>query len=441
LFGTSRGVAVGNAWGLGSAESEGHFMKTHFLSTHIEHWPIERLIPYARNARTHAPAQIAQLEASIREFGFTNPILVDVASGVLAGHARLQAARRLRLADVPVIVLDHLSEDQKRAYILADNKLAQNAGWDQETLRSELEALAAVRFDLSLTGFSSEELDELAAAVLVDAGADPDETVPPEPQAVSREGDLWILGPHRLICADALDRTSYERLLEPPGAEMIFTDPPYNVDYQSQSRRLVNDNLGEAFAAFLGAACARMLEFCEGAVYVCMSSSELSTLQAAFQRAGGHWSTFVIWAKSSFTLGRSDYQRQYEPILYGWREGAQRHWCGDRHQGDVWNIYKPTSNDLHPTMKPVELVRRAVENSSRRNDRVLDPFAGSGTTLIACEATGRRARLMELDPRYADVIIRRWRRFTGREAVLDGDGRGFQQIASERTPEEAQQTV
>jgi DNA modification methylase len=407
-------------------------MTFNFVSSRIEHWPTERLIPYARNARTHSPEQVAQLAAAIREFGFTNPILVDIGAGVIAGHARLLAARKLGLERVPVIVLDHLSPDQKRAYILADNKLAENAGWDQHMLQVELDALAAAHFDLSLTGFSDEELRALADSLEAAAPVDPDEVPSAELHAVSRPGELWILGRHRIVCGDALDPANYRRLLEGAAADLTFTDPPYNVAYESKSRRIANDDLGDEFHDFLGNACALVLQHTNGAVYICMSSSEMATLQSAFRRAGGHWSTFLIWAKNTFTLGRSDYQRQYESILYGWREGAKRYWCGDRSQGDVWSIAKPVNNDLHPTMKPVELVRRAIENSSRANDQVLDPFGGSGTTVIACEQTGRRARLIELDPQYVDVAVRRWQRFTGQAARIDGDGRWFDEIAQER---------
>ena len=233
-----------------------------------------------------------------------------------------------------------------------------------------------------------------------------------------------VEGKHRLLCGDSTREADMARLMDGAVAGMVFTDPPYNVDYansakdklRGKDRPILNDNLGGDFHAFLLAALGQMLRHCGGAVYVAMSSSELDTLQSAFREAGGHWSTFIIWAKSTFTMGRSDYQRQYEAILYGWPEGAKRHWCGDRDQGDVWQIKKPHRNDLHPTMKPVELVSRAILNSSLPGASVLDPFAGSGTTVIAAEQAGRRAFLMELDPRYAEVIVKRWRDFTGGKA-------------------------
>ena len=218
---------------------------------------------------------------------------------------------------------------------------------------------------------------------------------------------------------------------------MTFTDPPYDVDYgnsakdklRGKSRKILNDNLGEGFEQFLYDACVNILAVTKGGVYMCMSSSELHTLQRAFREAGGHWSTFVVWAKNTFTMGRADYQRQYEPILYGWKEGTDHYWCGARDQGDVWFVDKPARNDLHPTMKPVALVERAIRNSSKTRDVVLDPFGGSGSTLIACARSGRSARIVELDPRYCDVIVRRWRNQGGEAATLDGDGRTFDEVA------------
>ena len=407
------------------------------LCTTIEHWPIDRLIPYARNARTHSAEQVAQVAASIREFGFTNPILVDTGFGVLAGHARLQAARKLNIAEVPVIVLDHLTETQKRAYILVDNRLALNAGWDDAMLASELAALKEQEFDLDLLGFDDRELDRLRAEL--DAPLEADENAAPEVEeaAVSTLGDLWILGPHRVLCGNALSRTDIDRVLDGQAADMVFTDPPYNVDYapedrDGKARRIANDNLGQDFGAFLGQVCTHLVACSQGAIYIAMSSSELHTLKQAFCDAGGHWSTFLIWAKDRFTLGRSDYQRQYEPILYGWPEGKPHYWAGARNQGDVWNIDRPFANDLHPTMKPVELVERAIVNSSRRGETVLDPFGGSGTTIIAREKTERKGRVIELEPKYVDVIVKRWQTQTGKQAVLESNGRTFEEAAAER---------
>ena len=407
---------------------------------HIQRRQVSALIPYIRNARTHSPEQIAQIAASIREFGWTNPILVDGHNGVIAGHGRLLAARQLGFDEVPVIELAHLNDAQRRAYVLADNRLAENAGWDTELLRLELGELQLMDIDLGLLGFGDAELQDLLAPGEEDRGGltDDDEVPEVSETPISRPGDIWIMGPHRLLCGDATVAASYDALLQGEQADMVFTDPPYNVNYansakdkmRGKDRAILNDNLGDGFYDFLLAALTPTVAHCRGGIYVAMSSSELDVLQAAFRAAGGKWSTFIIWAKNTFTLGRADYQRQYEPILYGWPEGAQRHWCGDRDQGDVWAIKKPQKNDLHPTMKPVELVERAIRNSSRPGNVVLDPFGGSGTTLIAAEKSGRVARLIELDPKYVDVIVRRWEDFTGEKATREADSFAFLQMAN-----------
>lgn len=400
-----------------------------WLADKIEQWPTAKLVPYARNARTHSDAQVAQIAASIAEFGFTNPILAGSDGVIVAGHGRLAAAQKLGLDAVPVVVLDHLTPTQRRALVIADNRIAENAGWDEELLRIELEGLQDECFDLDLIGFDADALAELLAGdEPVNEGQSDEDAVPEVGETpVSRPGDVWQLGPHRLLCGDATLAESYEALLDGKAVDMVFTDPPYNVNYansakdklRGKDRAILNDNLGDGFYDFLLAALTPTVAHCRGGIYVAMSSSELDVLQSAFRAAGGKWSTFIIWAKNTFTLGRADYQRQYEPILYGWPEGAQRHWCGDRDQGDVWQIKKPQKNDLHPTMKPVELVERAIRNSSRPGNVVLDPFGGSGTTLIAAEKSGRVARLIELDPKYVDVIVRRWEDFTGKQAIRE----------------------
>ena len=404
-----------------------------WLADKIEQWPTAKLLPYTRNARTHSEEQVAQIAASIAEFGFTNPILAGSDGIIVAGHGRLAAAQKLGLEIVPVVVLDHLTPTQRRALVIADNRIAENAGWDLDVLRVELEALQLEGFDLDITGFDADALADLLADDEPDNEGQTGEDAVPEvaETPISRPGDVWIMGQHRLLCGDATVVESYDRLMQGDEADMVFTDPPYNVNYansakdkmRGKDRAILNDNLGEGFYDFLLAALTPTVAHCRGAIYVAMSSSELDTLQSAFRAAGGHCSTFIIWAKNTFTLGRADYQRQYEPILYGWPEGAQRHWCGDRDQGDVWSIKKPQKNDLHPTMKPVELVERAIRNSSRPGNVVLDPFGGSGTTLIAAEKSGRIARLIELDPKYVDVIVRRWEEFTGKQAIREAADR------------------
>lgn len=396
-------------------------------------FPVADLIPYARNSRTHNEEQIAQIMASIKEFGFTNPILIGSDNVIIAGHGRLLAAQRLGLKEVPVIRLPDLTETQRKALVIADNKIALNAGWDEEMLALEMKELEESDFNLDILGFSEDELKELENFGESQTEAKSEEDEIPEAQAepITKRGDVWILGEHRLMCGDITMFDDVRKLMRDDCAAMIFTDPPYNVNYGSTmkdsiryhagtlgGRKIMNDNLGDGFPQFLTDSLSNLLMFCQGAAYVCMSSSELHTLYSAFIAAGGKWSTFIIWAKNTFTLGRADYQRQYEPILYGWNADKPHYWCGDRDQSDVWEYNKPVKNDLHPTMKPVELVERAILNSSKSGDIVLDGFGGSGSTLIACEKNNRKARLMELDPKFCDVIVKRWEEYTGRKAEL-----------------------
>ena len=421
----------------------------------IEQRSLATLLPYARNARTHSAHQIAQMAASIAEFGFVNPILIGDDNVIVAGHGRLLAAQQLGLDKVPVITLSHLDANQRRALTLVDNRIADNAGWDAELLQQELAALESLDVNLDDLGFAEDELQALLndVATAVDsetdtsshmAGddiiSDTDDDDCPTPAIdtppISQRGDLWQCGDHRLLCGDATDRQAIDQLMAGDKAHMVFTDPPYNVNYRGSLRQqreqsirpLQNDNLQSDYAAFIEQAIVNLLAVTRGACYIALATSEIDTVKRAFESAGGHWSTFIIWAKNHFTLGKSDYQRQYEAILYGWPKGSKRHWCGDRHQSDLWEMNKPPRNDLHPTMKPIALVERAIRNSSRAGDIVLDPFAGSGTTLIACEQTNHQARLMEIDSHYVDVIIRRWQQHSGQQAVRVGDGKRFDDI-------------
>jgi DNA modification methylase len=407
----------------------------------VEMWPIDRLKPNPRNARMHSDEQVAQLARSINTFDMVRPILADENEVVLAGHGLLLVMRHLGWERVPVLPLRHLNDAQKELFSLADNQLGLISSWDEEKLQVTLEALEKELVDLTVIGFSPQELDRLFA----DLGPElMDEEAVPETAdlAVTVPGDLWALGRNLVLCGDALVSGSMERVLKGQPADMVVSDPPYNVSYSQKSgpggpRMIANDNLGPYFEEFLYKACVQLLSVVRGAVYLCMSSSEVATLQRVFTAAGGHWSTFIIWSKDCFTLGHSDYQRQYELILYGWKEGQEHYWCGARDQGDVWHVAKPKRNRLHPTMKPVSLIERAIRNSSRRGDLVLDPFGGSGSTLIACEKTGRRAGIVELKPKYVDVIIRRWEAYTGREAQLESDGRSFAAVAKERLQQAA----
>ena len=412
------------------------------LCAHDAMVPIEELVPNPRNPNTHPEAQIELLAKIIQAQGWRAAITVSNRSGfIVRGHGRLEAATRAGCKTVPVDYQDYANEADEWADLLADNRLAELAETDEEQLRDLIKEIDTFDFDLKLTGYGDDELlDLLAEEETTDGLTDEDHVPEEEGDIVTAPGDVWLMGDHRLMCADATQAESIETLMVGKKAAMVFTDPPYNVnlgasmgDTRSRdAKKIMNDNLGEEFEEFLFKALKNMLSSCDGALYVCMGIGAVHTLQKTFIEAGGHWSSFLIWAKNTFTLGRSDYQRQYEPILYGWKEGSNHFWCGARDQSDIWFFDKPRVNDLHPTMKPVGLVEKAIRNSSRPKELVLDPFGGSGSTLIACEKTGRVARLMELDPKYCDVIVRRWQEYTGHQAVLDGDERTFEEVAAKR---------
>jgi len=411
------------------------------MAERIERWPIERLIPYARNARTHSDAQVAQIAASIAEFGFNNPVLVDSAAGIIAGHGRLLAARKLLLTEVPVIVLDHLNDAQKRAYILADNRLAELAGWDDEMLRIELEALRDVEFNYQLTGFDEKELARLLAAQTAIAGLTDEDDAPALPaEAVVRTGDVWLLGSHRLLVGDATQVTDVQRLTAGEPADLVFTDPPYGVAYEGYTDdrlTIKGDRMKpEEFRAFLAATFAayRGAVKAGASLYVCHASSWQREFQDAIEAAGFAVRCQIIWAKNTFAWGFGRYKFQHEPIFYCYPAGATDVWYGDKTQSTLWQEKKPAANRLHPTMKPVELIERALLNSSKAGDVVLDLFGGSGSTLIACERRGRKALLMEIDPKYAEVIVKRWQAYTGKSATLEG-GQDFDRVARERQSE------
>jgi DNA modification methylase len=409
------------------------------LAQRIELWPLDRLIPYARNARTHSDAQIAQIAASIVEFGFNAPILVASDAGIVAGHGRLLAARKLHLEQVPVVILDHLTEIQRRAYILADNKLADNAGWDEEMLKLELQALELDGFDLEVVGFSDEELAELLGEPEVVSGQTDEDHVPAVlDDAVSVRGDKWALGDHRVVCGDATVPADVEQLMSSDAADLVFTDPPYNVDYEGYTRDKLtiqgdrmkpeefNRLLRDSFASY------NAVVKPGASLYVCHASSVQREFQNAMEAAGFVVRCQIIWAKNTFAWGFGRYKFQHEPIFYCHVSGQSDAWYGDKSQSTLWQEKKPVANRLHPTMKPVELIERALLNSSKAGDIVVDLFGGSGSTLIACERRGRKSRLMEIDPKYADCICRRWQDYSGKQAVLEADGRTFEQVAQER---------
>lgn len=383
---------------------------------------------------------MGQIADSISEFGFTNPVLIDEAGEIIAGHGRVMAAQRLGLDSVPCVVLGHLSDDQKRAYRLADNKIALNSGWDLDKLTQELSELQQT-YDVSGLGFSQEELDALISQDYSALGEDwsegediskaerprkdADEAPAIEPeQIVTTEGDIWQLGEHLLICGDSTDADVLRCVMGGKLANLIVTDPPYNVAYEgATAERLTieNDNMSsEAFYAFLRAAFAAMFDCVEkgASIYVFHADTEGVNFRKAMVDAGFKLSQCLVWVKQTIVLGRQDYHWKHEPILYGWKVGAAHRWFSDRSQSTVWNFDRPSRNDVHPTMKPVQMLEYAISNSSQPGELVLDPFGGSGSTLIACENLGRKARLCELDPRYCDVIVRRWEQYTGKKAVL-----------------------
>ncbi len=394
----------------------------------IEHVEISRLIPYARNARTHDDAQVAQIAASIREFGWTNPVLIDAEGGIIAGHGRVMAARKLGIDVAPCIRLSHLTDTQRRAYVIADNKLAINSGWDAELLLLEVKDLEAADFDISLLGFSGDELAAMAPEQipegLTDEDAVPDAPVDP----VTKPGDVWLMGKHRVMCGDSTSIGAVETLMDGAKADMVFTDPPYGVDYKG----IKNDDRS-GLEELLRGSFGNLLASCKSgaSIYVFHSDRCADIFHNVF-REFFHFSSMIIWVKNSLTLSQTDYQSIHEPCIYGWMDNGKHAWHSDRKQTSVWRFDKESVSG-HTTPKPVELIAKAIDNSSKGGDSVIDLFGGSGSTLIACEKTGREARLMELDPKYVDVIVRRWCEFTGKQATLESTGATFDAIAADST--------
>lgn len=407
----------------------------------IEQIGIATLIPFAKNSRTHSDAQVAQIAASIREFGFTNPVLIDEANGIIAGHGRVLAARKLKLTEVPCIRLAHLTEAQKRAYVIADNKLALNAGWDEAMLKLELADLKALDFDLDLTGFSADEIDALLAEAGTEGLTDPDETPEPPAEPVTKLGDVWVCGPHRVMCGDSTSITDFDKLCSEK-ADLIFTDPPYGMSYGGGRAAgstpkgalvkahgmILNDDLAgdELITLVQNAITTSALKCKEGAgLYACFTWRTYAEFEQALLKAGYDVKACIVWDKKSIGLGNSHYRPQHEFIFYC---GGQ--WYGDKSQADVWQLSRgSTAKYVHPTQKPVELIEKALLNSSKKGDVIIDCFGGSGSTLIACEKNLRAARLMELDPKYVDVIVKRWEDFTGKKAVLESTGEQFKAAA------------
>ena len=379
---------------------------------------ISKLVPYVNNARTHSPEQINKLRASLREFGFINPVIIDREFGIIAGHGRVMAAREEGIAEVPCVFVDHLTEAQKKAYILADNRMAMDAGWDEELLRVEIEALQGADFDVGLTGFDDKEIADLFKT---DSGKveddDFDLTAALEKASFVEEGDVWVVGKHRLICGDATNPDHVAKLMDGKRANLILTDPPYGVSFKSKSGLTIkNDSMkNEEFYEFLKSAFVNMAAHLEpgGSAYVFHADTEGLNFRQAFIDAGFHLAGCCIWVKDSLVLGRSDYQWQHEPVLYGFLKNGKHTWYSDRRQTTIWNFKKPKRNENHPTSKPLDLLSYPLGNSSQENAIVVDTFGGSGSTLMACEAMNRICYTMELDPKYASVILRRYVEDTG----------------------------
>jgi DNA modification methylase len=401
------------------------------MTLNIQQRAVTDLIPYIANSRTHSDAQVAQIAASIKEFGWTNPILVSGDDSIIAGHGRLMAARKLGMEEVPVIVLDHLSKSQQRALVIADNQLALNAGWNMDMLKAEIEDLQLDDFDLNILGFDDKFLDGLLepepTAGLTDEDAVPE--VPETPKTVL--GDVWVLGNHRLMCGDSTSIDALQKLTEGSLVDMWLTDPPYNVAYEGGTKEkltIQNDSMGDNdFRQFLrDAYVAADTVMKPGAVfYIWHADLEGYNFRGAAKDAGWQVRQCLVWKKSSLVMGRQDYHWQHEPCLYGWKEGAAHLWATDRKQTTILEFNKPSRNGEHPTMKPVELFEYQMLNNTKGADIVLDSFGGSGTTIIAAEKHGRYGRLMELDPKYCDVIIKRWQDFSGKVAIHAETGETF----------------
>lgn len=372
---------------------------------------IDELIPYIRNARTHSPEQVSQIAASIKEFGFLSPVVVSEDNTILCGHGRVAAAQKLGLKKIPCIKESHLTETQKRAYIIADNKLSLNAGWDHELLSIELSELQGEDFDLDLLGFDEKELLEIFSDEedIVEDDFDVDEEL--KKPSITKPGDIWTLGRHKLICGDSTKEETYKLLLEEKKVNLVITDPPYNVNYEGTAGKIKNDNMkSESFYQFLYDAFSNMEKVMadDASIYVFHADTEGLNYRKAFSDANFYLSGCCIWKKPSLVLGRSPYQWQHEPCLYGWKKKGKHLWYTGRKETTIWEFEKPSKNADHPTMKPISLISYPMKNSSMKNSLVLDPFGGSGSTLIAAEQLGRNAYLVELDEKFCDVIVKRY---------------------------------
>lgn len=410
------------------------------MTTELQLVPVEKLIPYINNARTHSPEQLTKLRSSLREFGFINPVIIDREFNIIAGHGRVLAAKEEHIAEVPCVFVDYLSEAQKKAYILADNRMALDAGWDEELLRIEIEALQGADFDVSLTGFGEDEIADLFAGEEQSAKDDDfDLTAALEKASFVERGDIWTVGRHRLMCGDATSAADVAALMDGKKANLIVTDPPYGVSFKSSDGLTIqNDSMkDEEFYTFLLTAFQCMAKHLEsgGSAYVFHADTEGLNFRKAFIDAGFHLAGVCIWVKNSLVLGRSDYQWQHEPVLFGWKKGGKHAWYSDRRQTTIWDYDKPKRNKNHPTSKPLDLLGYPICNSSQENAIVLDTFGGSGSTLMACEQLNRICCMMELDEKYASVILRRYVEDTGDAenvyVLRDGEQIPYSELAKE----------
>ena len=408
----------------------------------MNNWPankveirnVSELIPYVNNSHTHSPQQVDQIAASINEWGWTIPVLVDEKGMLIAGHGRIIAAQKLGIEQVPTMIATGWTEAQKKAYVIADNKLALNADWDGELLKLEIDNLEDMEFDVSLLGFSIDELADLSPVDAVEGLTDEDAVPELQKEPVTKLGDIWVLGKHRLMCGDSTSIDDVEKLCEGQLVDMWLTDPPYNVAYEGKTKdalTIKNDEMSDdSFRQFLhDAYTAADASMKGGAVfYIWHADSEGYNFRGAAKDVGWTVRQCLIWKKSTLVMGRQDYQWKHEPCLYGWKDGAGHLWASDRKQTTVLEFDKPQRNGEHPTMKPVALFEYQLLNNTKADDVVLGSFGGSGTTMIAAEKNNRRARIMELDPKYCDVIIRRWQEFTGGKAVLESTGDKFGEL-------------
>ena len=383
-------------------------MKT---TTEMQLISTEKLIPYVNNARTHSAEQINKLRSSLREFGFINPVIIDRDYNVIAGHGRIEAAKAEGISEVPCVFADYLTSAQKKAYILADNRMAMDAGWDEELLRVEIEALQAESFDVGLTGFDESEIADLFETDSEVKDDDFDVDAELEKPPVTKSGDLWLLGNHRLLCGDSTKEETYTFLMDGKKANLVVTDPPYNVNYEGSAGKIKNDNMenGRFYQFLLDAfTCMEKAMENDASIYVFHADTEGLNFRKAFADAGFYLSGTCIWKKQSLVLGRSPYQWQHEPVLFGWKKKGRHQWYTGRKESTIWEFDKPKKNGDHPTMKPVPLIAYPIKNSSMSNCIVLDPFGGSGSTLIACEQTDRVCYTIELDEKFCDVIVKRY---------------------------------